>query len=79
MVAAPFGDDLSTPTMQMLQFPELAASKLVALARRQLARNLFDAALVADSAAPDLDIVRTVPGDAGRCVGGRRASPRPGP
>ncbi len=56
----PFGDDLSTPTVQMLQFPELVATKLVALARRRLARDLFDAALVAGSAAPDLDIVRTV-------------------
>ena len=60
MVAAPFGDDRSTPTMQMLQFRELVASKLVAPARRRLARDLFDAAPVAGSAAPDLDIVRTV-------------------
>ncbi len=60
MVAAPFGDDRSTPTMQMLQFRELVASKLVAPARRRLARDLFDAAPVAGSAAPDLEIVRTV-------------------
>lgn len=56
----PFGDDLSSPTVQMLQFPELVSSKLVALARRQLARDLFDAALIAGSTAPDLSIVRTV-------------------
>lgn len=56
----PFGDDLSVTTVQMLQFPELVSSKLVALARRQLARDLFDAALIAGGTAPDLTIVRTV-------------------
>ena len=56
----PFGDDLPTSTVQMLQFSELVATKLVALARRRLARDLFDASLIASTTAPDLDIVRSV-------------------
>ena len=56
----PFGDDLPPFKAQMLQFPELVASKLVALVRRGLARDLFDAALMAEEAAPTLEVVRTV-------------------
>ena len=51
---------LDRPDDERRVLPELAACKLVAPARLQLARDLFDAAPVADSAAPDLDIVRTV-------------------
>ena len=56
----PFGNDLPTSTVQMLQFAELVATKLIALARRRLARDLFDASLIASTTAPDLDIVRSV-------------------
>ena len=56
----PFGEDLPPFEVPMLQLPELVASKLVALVRRGLARDLFDVALIANEAEPDVDVVRTV-------------------
>lgn len=52
-VQHPFGDDLATSTMLTFALPELAATKTIALVRRALARDLFDAAMLATL--PDLD------------------------
>lgn len=50
----PFGDDLPAPPVQTFALEELAASKIIALARRGLARDLFDVAELAHL--PDLHI-----------------------
>lgn len=42
----PFGDDLPTFDVNTLALPELAAAKIIALCRRALARDLFDAGLL---------------------------------
>ena len=55
-VQHPFGDDLATSTMLTFALPELAATKTIALVRRALARDLFDAAMLA--MLPDLDVER---------------------
>lgn len=59
-VRHPFEDDLPASEMQTLALAELAAAKTIALVRRALARDLFDAAML--SALPELDIelMRTV-------------------
>lgn len=50
----PFGDDLTAPPILTFALEELAASKIIALERRGLARDLFDVAELARL--PDLDI-----------------------
>lgn len=50
----PFGEDLAPAQVQTLALPELAAAKAIALARRALARDLFDTAMLAPL--PDLDV-----------------------
>lgn len=55
-VRHPFGDDLGASTMLTFALPELAATKTIALVRRALARDLFDAAMLAT--VPDLDVER---------------------
>lgn len=52
----PFGEDLAAIDVQTLALDELVAGKLIALARRALARDLFDAAMVATL--PGLDVAR---------------------
>lgn len=52
----PFGEDLATFDVQTLALAELAAGKTIALARRALARDLFDVAML--STLPDLDVER---------------------
>ena len=49
----PFGDELPTPEVTTLALSELTASKIVALARRGIARDLFDVAQL--SRLPHLD------------------------
>ena len=56
----PFGSDVEVPAVQTFALDELAASKVIALARRGLARDLFDVAELADIARLDRDMVRTV-------------------
>ena len=56
----PFGDDLSAAPVLTFALAELAASKIVALARRGLARDLFDVAELAQIPDLDRDVVRTV-------------------
>jgi predicted nucleotidyltransferase component of viral defense system len=56
----PFGDDVTTPPILTFAVDELAASKIIALARRGLARDLFDVAQLARVAALDLQVVRAV-------------------
>ena len=55
----PFGSDLEVPAVLTFALDELAASKAIALARRGLARDLFDVAELA-GAQLDRDQVRTV-------------------
>ena len=54
-VRHPFGDDVDATEVQTLALEELAAAKAVALARRSLARDLFD---VASLAGLDFDLER---------------------
>ncbi len=54
----PFGDDLAAPSTQTFALHELAASKIIALARRGLARDLFDVGQLADLPELDLEVVR---------------------
>jgi predicted nucleotidyltransferase component of viral defense system len=56
----PFGDDLPTIEIQTFAVPELAASKTIALARRALARDLFDVAMLAELPGIDDELLRTV-------------------
>ena len=55
----PFGEDVAPFTVQTLALPELAAAKVVALCRRKLARDLFDAAAL-HALSLDIDLVRPV-------------------
>ncbi len=55
----PFGDDLPGPEVVTLALSELAASKIVALARRGLARDLFDVAQLARLAHLDREVARS--------------------
>ena len=59
-VRHPFGDDLPLPPVPTFALEELTASKIVALARRGLARDLFDVAELARLPHLDLDVVRRV-------------------
>jgi hypothetical protein len=54
-VRHPFGDDVEPTHVQTLMLDELAAAKVIALARRSLARDLFD---VASLASLDFDLGR---------------------
>jgi hypothetical protein len=56
----PFGDDLPATDVTTFALAELAASKLVALARRSLARDLFDVAQLARVPALQVASVRTL-------------------
>jgi len=56
----PFGDDLAAPLTPTFVLEELAASKIIALARRGLARDLFDVGELARLADLELDVVRRV-------------------
>ena len=56
----PFGDDLASPPITTFVLEELAASKVIALARRGLARDLFDVARLAGHAGLDRHCVRRV-------------------
>jgi predicted nucleotidyltransferase component of viral defense system len=56
----PFGPDLEAPEVLTFALEELAASKTIALARRGLARDLFDVAELAGLEQLDHDLVRTV-------------------
>ena len=56
----PFGDDLATPPILTFALEELAASKIIALARRGLARDLFGVGELAHLPDLDLEVVRTV-------------------
>lgn len=58
-VRHPFGDDLPEAAMQTLAVRELAAAKTIALARRGLARDLFDVAMLADLGGVDDGLLRT--------------------
>jgi len=56
----PFGGDLAAPPVLTFAVEELAASKIIALARRGLARDLFDVAELAQLPVLDLEVVRRV-------------------
>ena len=56
----PFGSDLETREILTFALEESAASKVIALARRGLARDLFDVAELAGLTELDNDRVRTV-------------------
>jgi predicted nucleotidyltransferase component of viral defense system len=56
----PFGNDLAAPPTLTFVLEELAASKIIALARRGLARDLFDVGELACLTDLDLDVVRRV-------------------
>jgi predicted nucleotidyltransferase component of viral defense system len=56
----PFDDDLEPFEVQTLALPELAAAKIIALCRRALARDLFDAAALRDLGDLDTEEVRTL-------------------
>jgi len=56
----PFSDDLAPLMLQTLDLPELAATKTVALARRQAPRDLFDIALLVQRDAAPWSLVRTL-------------------
>lgn len=56
----PFSDDLAPLMLQTLDLPELAATKTVALARRQAPRDLFDVALLVQRNAAPWSLVRTL-------------------
>jgi hypothetical protein len=58
-VRHPFGDDLPASEMKTLALPELAAAKTIALARRALARDLFDVAMLSELADLDERLLRT--------------------
>ncbi|MFA4965466.1 MAG: nucleotidyl transferase AbiEii/AbiGii toxin family protein [Thermoleophilia bacterium] len=56
----PFSADLQVSPVLTFALDELAASKVIALARRSLARDLFDVAELAQAPQLDLDLARTV-------------------
>ena len=56
----PFTGDLPNVTVQTLALPELAAAKAIALARRSLARDLFDVAMLSGLKGLDVELMRTV-------------------
>ena len=56
----PFGDDLAAPSVPTFALEELAASKVIALERRGLARDLFDVSQLARLPDLDIGIVRRV-------------------
>lgn len=56
----PFSQDLATPELQTVQLAELCAGKLIALLRRSIARDLFDAAMLAGIEGLDVDTARMV-------------------
>ena len=56
----PFSSDLEVSPVLTFALDELAASKVIALARRGLARDLFDVAALAQTPQLDLDLARTV-------------------
>jgi hypothetical protein len=56
----PFGDDLAETMTTTFALSELAASKAIALARRGLARDLYDVAQISRLPGLDLTTVRTV-------------------
>lgn len=56
----PFSDDLAPLMLQTLDLPELAATKTLALARRQAPRDLFDIALLVQRDAAPWSSVRTL-------------------
>lgn len=56
----PFSADLDVSRVLTFALDELAASKVIALARRGLARDLFDVAELAQTPQLDLDLSRTV-------------------
>ena len=56
----PFSADLEVSPVLTFALDELAASKVIALARRGLARDLFDVAELAQTPQLDLDLARTV-------------------
>jgi hypothetical protein len=56
----PFGPDLEAPEVLTFALEELAASKAIALARRGLARDLFDVAELAGLSGLDPNQMRTV-------------------
>jgi hypothetical protein len=58
LLSHPFGDDLPPSDVQTLALPELAASKVIALVRRALARDLFDVAMLATLPGFDDDLLR---------------------
>lgn len=60
VVAHPFQDDVPAFEVQTLALSELAAAKLIALCRRALARDLFDAAAISRLVSLTIDEVRTV-------------------
>lgn len=60
LVSHPFQDDVPAFQVQTLALPELAAAKLIALCRRALARDLFDAAALSELGDLKIDEVRTV-------------------
>ncbi len=60
LVAHPFQDDVPAFEVQTFALSELAAAKLIALCRRALARDLFDAAALNKLVDLTVDEVRTV-------------------
>lgn len=60
LINHPFQDDVPAFEIQTLALPELAAGKLIALCRRALARDLFDASALSELAGLKIDEVRTV-------------------
>ncbi|MDQ3530996.1 MAG: nucleotidyl transferase AbiEii/AbiGii toxin family protein [Actinomycetota bacterium] len=60
LVHHPFQDDVPVFEIQTLALPELAAAKLIALCKRVLARDLFDAAALSELAGLKVDEVRTI-------------------
>lgn len=60
LVSHPFQDDVPAFEIQTLSLPELAAAKLIALCRRTLARDLFDAAVLSDLDGLKIDALRTI-------------------
>jgi predicted nucleotidyltransferase component of viral defense system len=60
LINHPFQDDLPAYEIQTLALPELAAAKLIALCRRALARDLFDASALSELAGLQIHEVRTV-------------------
>lgn len=60
LINHPFQDDVPAFEIQTLALPELAAAKLIALCRRALARDLFDASALSELDGLRIDEVRTI-------------------